>query len=55
MKIIVCENSRELGKKAAQTAAEYLTGLITEKGVVDKATLTSGALANWIRQSNNSA
>ncbi len=32
MKIIVCENSRELGKKAAQTAAEYLTGLITEKG-----------------------
>lgn len=32
MKIIVCENSRELGRKAAQTAAEYLTGLITEKG-----------------------
>ena len=37
------------------TPAELVTGLITEKGVVDKATLTSGALANWIRQSNNSA
>ncbi len=32
MKIIVCENSRELGRKAAETAAEYLTGLIKETG-----------------------
>jgi len=32
MKIIVCENSRELGRKAAETAAEYLAAVVTEKG-----------------------
>lgn len=32
MKIIVCENSRELGRKAAVLAEGYLTAIIAEKG-----------------------